>query len=93
MTTVTVDDEVQTRFRAVAGPDEALDAFVAAATKEALRQREAARAELQAALDAPRHPFDPDATYQKYKAMFGWRDDDFSHLSGDELIESGDRLP
>ena len=91
--TFTIDEETYARFQAVAAPGENLAAFVAAAWSEALARRErqaAGRAEMQAMLDAPRRPFDSEATYQAYREKYGWSD--LSHLSREEIEERADAL-
>ncbi len=90
---VTIDEEVQARFQAVAAPDEDFSAFLAAAAKDAIARRErqaAGQAEMQAMLDGPRRRFDPAATYQQYRERYGWSD--LSHLSREELEEHGDAI-
>ena len=91
--TVMIDDEVQARFQAVAAPDEDFSAFLAAAAKDAIARRKweaDGRAEMQAMLDGPRHRFDPDATYRKYKEKFGW--DDLPPMTTEELEAQGDAI-
>lgn len=93
--TMTIDDRLAERLRTARGGEVDLDQLATIALAEAAERWEreaAARAEARASLNGPHHQADPDATYQNYKAVFGWNDDDFSHLSGDELIDSGDRL-
>jgi len=90
---LTIDEEVQARFRAVAAPDEDFNAFLAAAAKDALARREyqaRGRAEMQAMLDGPRRRFDSEATYQAYREKYGWSD--LSHLSREEIEERWDAL-
>lgn len=95
MTTVTLNEELQARFRAIATPDEDWNRFVAGATKELIERREreatrwaAARAEAQTILNGPRRPYDPEATYRKYQEKYGWSD--LSHLTDDELVEQAE---
>lgn len=81
MTTVTLDDALQARIRAVAAPEEDLQTFIAAAAQEMIARRErraealaAAQAEAQAILNGPSKPFDAEATYRRYKEKYGWPD-------------------
>ena len=37
-------------------------------------------------LDGPRHPFDPQAAYQRSRAQYGWTED-LSLLTADELAD------
>lgn len=97
MTTITLDDTLQARIRAVAAPEEDVQTFIAAAAQDLIARRErqaralqAARAEAQAILNGPSKPFDAEATYRRYKEKYGWAD--ISHLSGEELIEDTERL-
>jgi len=97
MTTVTLDDALQARIRAVAAPEEDFQAFIAAAAQDLIARRErqaraqqAARAEAQAILNGPNRLFDAEATYRRYKEKYGWSD--LSHLAGEELIEDTERL-
>ena len=93
MLTITIDEKVQARFQAVAAPEEDFAAFVASATQEIITRREQqakGRAEMQAMLDGPKRPFDADATYQRYREMYGWND--LSSLSRAELQEQGEAL-
>ncbi len=80
MTTVTLDDALQARIRAVAAPEEDLQTFIAAA-QDLIARRErraaawaAARTEAQAILNGPTRPHDPEATYRKYQEKYGWAD-------------------
>lgn len=93
MLTITIDEEVQARFQAVAAPEEGFAAFVAAATQAAIARREwqaKGRAEMQAMLDGPKRPFDAEATYRRYREMYGW--EDLSHLSREELQQQAEAL-
>ena len=88
MTTVTIDDELATRLRAVRNADD-LDRLVAEALSETVRrwEREAAgRAEVRATLKGPRRVYDPQATFQRLKEKFEWMED-LSHLTDDELAD------
>ena len=56
MLTITIDEEVQARFQAVAAPEEDFADFLAAAAQDALARREQqakGRAEMQALFDGP----------------------------------------
>ncbi len=93
MLTITIDEEVQARFQAVAAPEEGFAAFVAAATQAAIARREwqaKGRAEMQAMLDGLKSLFDPKAPYQRYREMYGW--EDLSHLSREELQQQAEAL-
>jgi len=93
--TLTIDDRLAERLRAVRGGAVDLDqvaAVVLAETAERWEREAAARTEAQAILSGPHRPFDPEATYQRYKEKYGWDDQGFSHLSGEELIEDTERL-
>ena len=81
MTTITLDDALQARIRAACAPEEDFQDFIAAAAQELLARRErqaqaraAAQAEAQAILNGPSKPFDPGATYRRYKEKYGWSD-------------------
>ena len=91
MAVVTIDNELQADFEAVAAPDEKFEAFIAEAAREALarRQRElAARAEAQAILNGPRRSLaESSAAFQlKYNIP------DLSHLTHEQLIEEGEAI-
>ena len=97
MTTVTLDDALQARIRAVAAPEEDFQAFIAAAAQDLIahrerqaQERQAARAEAQALLNGPSRPFDAEATYRRYKERYDLPD--LSHLSGEALIADTERL-
>ena len=90
MTTVTLDDALQARIRAVAAPEEDFQTFIAAAAQEMIARRERRAAQAQAILNGPRHAFDPEATYRKYREEYGLPD--LSRLTGDALIEDTERL-
>ena len=86
---VTIEDEVRTRFQAVAAPDEDFSAFLAAAAKDAIvsRERQAAgRAEMQTMLDGPRHSHETSMAEMRRKYNLP----DLSHLSHDELVEQAE---
>ena len=97
MTTITLDDALQARIRAACAPEADVQAFIAAAAQDLIARRErqaqaraAAQAEAQAILNGPTRPFDPEATYRKYKEKYDLPD--LSHLSGAALIEDTERL-
>ena len=94
MTTVTIDEELQTRVQAVA-PDEDLNGLVRAALQDYVERRErlatkqaAARAEIEAALNGPRR------TLAESHAEFRRKHNtpDLSHLTRDELAEDAERI-
>lgn len=92
MTTITIDDELATRLRALRGEGNDLNAVVADVLAETARRWEweaSGRAEMKKMLDGPRRPFDPQATYQRYREQYGWTED-LSHLSNEELEAQGD---
>ena len=62
MTTVTIDDDLATRLRALRGGGEDINQVVARALAETVRRWEW-KAAGRAMLDGPRHPSDPQATY------------------------------
>ncbi len=99
MTTVTIDDELATRLRALRDKGDDLNRVVAEALAETARRWEweaAGRAEMKKMLDGPRRPFDPQASTQNARQKYGWTED-LSPLSNDELsdrYEAGlDALP
>ncbi|MDQ2686673.1 MAG: hypothetical protein M3Y28_02275 [Armatimonadota bacterium] len=94
MTTVTLNEELQARFQAIATPDEDWNRFVADATQELIERREreakrwaAARAEAQAILNGPRRPLAEANT--EFKRRHNLRD--LSHLSDEELAQTAER--
>ena len=93
MTTLMVDDEVVSRLEAVAAPEEDVASLAKTAMLQFIERRErqaAGHAEMQAMLDGPRRPFDPEASYRRYQDKYGWPD--LSHLSREELEERGDAI-
>ena len=89
MTTVTIDDDLATRLRALRDGSDDFNQVVAEALAETVRRWEweaAGRAEMQAMLDGPRHPSDPQAAYQRSRAQYGWTGD-LSPLTADELAD------
>lgn len=90
MTTITLDDALQARIRAVAAPEEDFQTFMAAAAQEMIARRERRAAQAQAILNGSHHAFDPDALQRKYQQAYGLSD--LSHLTGEALIEDAERL-
>ena len=89
MTTVTIDDDLATRLRALRGGGDDFNQVVAEALAETVRRWEweaAGRAEMRAMLDGPYHPSDPQAAYQRSRAQYGWTED-LSLLTADELAD------
>ena len=90
MTTVTIDDALAARLRALRDKDGDLDALVADALSETVRrwEREArGRAEMQAMLDGPRHTLAESHERMRLKHGFA----DLSHLTRDELADEAER--
>lgn len=89
MTTVTIDDDLAVRLRALRDGDNDFNRLVTEALAETVRRWEweaAGRAEMRATLDGPRHPSDPQAAYQRSRAQYGWTED-LSLLTADELAD------
>ncbi len=91
MLTITIDEEVQARFKAVAAPEADFTAFLAAAAQDALDRLERqakGRAEMQAMLDGPKrlHAESMAAMRHKYNLP------DFSPLSHEEREAKGDAI-
>lgn len=89
MTTVTIDDALATRLRALRGKDD-FNALVADALAETARrwEREArGRVEMQAMLDGPRHTLAESHEWMRLKYGFA----DLSHLTRDELADEAER--
>lgn len=91
MLTITIDEEVQARFQAVAAPEADFTAFLAAAAQAALdrmEQQAKGRAEIQAMLDGPRrsHAESMATMRRKYNLP------DFSPLSHEEREAKGDAI-
>ena len=89
MPTVLVDDALATRLRELQEADGDLETLVADALAEKVRrlEREAqGRAEMQAMLDGPRHPFEE--SHARMRQKFGFPD--LSHLSNEELAEQAE---
>ncbi len=87
MTTVTIDDELAGRLRALRGED--FDRAVAEAIAETVRrwEREATgRAEMRSLLDGPRHT--PAEAEDRVRRKYGLPD--LSHLTDDELADQAE---
>ncbi|MGI4788682.1 MAG: hypothetical protein ACRYFS_07505 [Janthinobacterium lividum] len=90
MTTVTIDDALATRLRALRGTDNDFNALVADALAETVRrwEREAlGRAEMQAILDGPHHTLAE--SNARLRRKYGYPD--LSHLTDDELADQAER--
>lgn len=90
MTTITIDDELQSRFLAVAAPEEDIIALARAAMTEFIARRErqaAGRAEMQAMLDGPWHP--AAEVNERIRSKYGYPD--LSHMTTEELSEDAER--
>ena len=91
MTTVTIDDALATRLRALRDPQGDFNALIADALDETARrwEREAAgRAEMQAMLDGPRHTLAE--VHERMQRKYGFPD--LSHLTREELAEEAERI-
>ena len=91
MTTVTIDDALATRLRALRDQNGDFDALVADALTETARrwEREAAgRAEMQAMLDGPRHTLAE--SNERMRRKYGYPD--VSHLTRDQLADEAERI-
>lgn len=89
--TVTIDEEMQARFQAVAAPDEDFAAFLAAAAKDAIARRErqaAGRAEMQAMIDGPWHTMAE--VQERARLKYGYSD--LSHMTREELADDAERI-
>ena len=89
MTTVTIDDALATRLRALRDTHGDLDDLVAEAlTKNVpLWEREAqGRADMQAMLDGSWHPFEE--AHERMRQKFGFPD--LSHLTHEELADQAE---
>ena len=89
MTTVTIDDELATRLRALRDGNDDFDRLVAEALAETVRRWEweaAGRAEMRAMLDGPRHT--PAEAEERTRRKYGYPD--FSHLTDDELADQAE---
>ena len=91
--TIAIDETVweQLRQRAVAHSQDVNEYATAFISENIRRETEQVlqRGKLRAELDGPFIPFDPDATYKRYKEKYGLPD--LSHLSAAELDEAADR--
>ena len=86
MPTVSVDDALASRLRELQEAEGDLEALVAEALAEKVRrlEREAqGRAEMQAMLEGPWHPFEE--AHERMRQKFGFPD--LSHLTDEELAE------
>ena len=89
MTTVTIDDELATRLRALRDGGDDFDRVVAEALAETVRRWEweaAGRAEMRAMLDGPRHA--PAEAESRVRLKYGLPD--LSHLTDDELADQAE---
>jgi predicted transcriptional regulator len=89
MTTVTIDDDLATRLRALRGGGDDFNRLVAEALAETVRRWEweaAGRAEMRAMLDGPRHT--PAEADERLRRKYGFPD--LSHLTGDELADQAE---
>ena len=89
MPTVSVDDTLAARLRELQAADGDLETLVADALAEKVRrlEREAqGRAEMQAMLDGPWHPFEE--SHARMQQKFGFPD--LSHLTNEELAEQAE---
>jgi hypothetical protein len=90
MTTVTIDDKLATRLRALRDPDGDFNALVADALAETVRRWEweaAGRVEMQAMLDGPRHTLAE--VHERMQRKYGYPD--LSYLTTDELANEAER--
>lgn len=91
MLTITIDEEVQARFQAVAAPEEDFTAFLAAAAQSALARREwqaKGRAEMQAMLDGPKYT--QAESRERMRQKYGYTG--LTGLTREELEEQGDAI-
>ncbi len=91
MTTITIDDELQSRFQAVAAPEEDVIALAKAAMTEFIARREQeaiARAEAQAHLSGPSRPFaEADAAFRHRHGL-----PEYTPLSADKRADEAERV-
>jgi hypothetical protein len=88
MTTVTLDDALQARIRAVAAPEEDLQTFIAAAAQEMIARRERRAAQAQAILNGPRRPqADADADFRRRHNL-----PDYAPVPPDDLADDAERI-
>ena len=91
MLTITIDEEIETRFQAVAAPEEDFADFLAAAAQDALARREwqaKGRAEMQAMLDGPKYT--QAESRERMRQKYGYSG--LTHLTHEELEEQGDAI-
>ena len=89
MTTVTIDDELATRLRALRDGGDDFNLLVAEALAETVRRWEweaAGRAEMRAMLDGPRHTLAE--AEERTRLKYGFPD--LSHLTDDELADQAE---
>ncbi len=89
MTTVTIDDELAARLRALRDGSESFNQVVARALAETVRRWEweaAGRSEMRAMLDGPRHT--PAEAEERTRLKYGYPD--FSRLTDDELADQAE---
>ncbi len=92
MTTITIDDKLALRLRALREDSDDFNQVVADALAETARRWEweaAGRAEMKKILEGPRLPADPEAAYQKSREKHGWVED-LSDLTDAELADRYD---
>ena len=90
--TITIDDKLALRLRALRVESDDLNQVVADALAETARRWEweaAGRAEMKRVLESPRLPADPEAAYQKSREKHGWVED-LSDLTDAELADRYD---
>ena len=92
MTTITIDDKLALRLRALREGNEDFNQVVADALAETVRRWEweaAGRAEMKKILEGPRFPADPEAAYQRSREKHGW-DENLAALTDEELADRYD---
>jgi hypothetical protein len=92
MTTITIDDKLALRLRALREENDDFNQIVADALAETAHRWEweaAGRAEMKKILEGPRLPADPEAAYQKSREKHGWAED-LSALTDEELADRYD---
>lgn len=88
MTTITLDDALQARIRAVAAPEEDFQTFMAAAAQEMIARRGRRAAQSQAILNGPRRLLaEADADFRNRHGLPA-----YSPQPSDELAEEAERL-
>lgn len=91
MLTITIDEEVQARFKALAAPEADFTAFLAAAAQDALDRMERqakGRTEMQAMLDGPKYTQAESMARMRRKYNLP----DFSPLSHEQREAEGDAI-